>query len=66
MQKGVNDGYVYRILRKIRLEHWQAIQLANNRCGGYWRMVEMLNTKSSADTTWVRDAMSIPTKSVER
>ena len=33
----------YRILRKLKLEHWQAIKLANSRCG-YWRMVEMLNT----------------------
>mgnify|MGYP001155678901 CR=1 FL=1 len=33
----------YRILRKLKLEHWQAIKLANSRCG-YWRMAEMLNT----------------------
>ena len=33
----------YRILRKMKLEHWQAIKLANSRCG-YWRMAEMLNT----------------------
>lgn len=33
----------YRILRKLKLEHWQAIKLVNSRCG-YWRMVEMLNT----------------------
>ena len=32
----------YRILRKLKLEHWQAIKLANSRCG-YWRMAEMLN-----------------------
>ncbi len=35
----------YRILRKLKLEHWQAIKLANSRCG-YWRMAEMLNTKA--------------------
>ena len=33
----------YSILRKLKLEHWQAIKLANSRCG-YWRMAEMLNT----------------------
>lgn len=33
----------YRILRKLKPEHWQAIKLANSRCG-YWRMAEMLNT----------------------
>ena len=33
----------YRILRKLKLEHWRAIKLANSRCG-YWRMAEMLNT----------------------
>lgn len=33
----------YRILRKLKLEHWQAIKLANSRCG-YWRMAGMLNT----------------------
>ena len=33
----------YRIFRKLKLEHWQAIKLANSRCG-YWRMAEMLNT----------------------
>ena len=33
----------YRILRKLKLEHWQAIKLANSRCG-HWRMAEMLNT----------------------
>ena len=33
----------YRILRKLKLEHWQAIKFANSRCG-YWRMAEMLNT----------------------
>lgn len=33
----------YRILRKLKLEHWQAIKFANSR-GGYWRMAEMLNT----------------------
>ena len=33
----------YRILRKLKLEHWQAIKLANSRCG-YWKMAEMLNT----------------------
>ena len=33
----------YRILRKLKLEHWQAIKLAKSRCG-YWRMAEMLNT----------------------
>ncbi|MDO5124938.1 MAG: group II intron reverse transcriptase/maturase, partial [Ruminococcus sp.] len=33
----------YRILRKLRLEHWQAIKLANSRCG-YWRMAEILGT----------------------
>ena len=33
----------YRILRKLKLEHWQAIKLANSRCG-YWRIAEMLNT----------------------
>lgn len=32
----------YRILRKLKLEHWQAIKLANSRCG-YWRMAETLN-----------------------
>ena len=32
----------YRILRKLKLEHWKAIKLANSRCG-YWRMAEMLN-----------------------
>ena len=33
----------YRILRKLKLEHWQAIKLANSRCG-YWRMAEILST----------------------
>ena len=33
----------YKILRKLKLEHWQAIKLANSR-KGYWRMAEMLNT----------------------
>ncbi|MBR5565233.1 MAG: group II intron reverse transcriptase/maturase, partial [Roseburia sp.] len=33
----------YRILRKLKLEHWQAIKLANCRCG-YWRMAEILGT----------------------
>ena len=33
----------YRILRKLKLEHWQALKLANSRCG-YWRMANMLNT----------------------
>lgn len=33
----------YRILRQLKLEHWQAIKLANSR-RGYWRMAEMLNT----------------------
>lgn len=33
----------YRILRKMKLEHWQAIKLANSRCG-YWRMAEILGT----------------------
>lgn len=33
----------YRILRKLKLEHWQAMKLANSR-SGYWRMAEMLNT----------------------
>jgi RNA-directed DNA polymerase len=33
----------YRILRKLKLEHWQAIKLANSRCG-YWRIAEVLNT----------------------
>ena len=33
----------YRILRKLKLEHWRAIKVANSRCG-YWRMAEMLNT----------------------
>ena len=33
----------YRILRKLKLEHWQAIKLANSRCG-CWRMAEVLNT----------------------
>ena len=33
----------YRILRKLKLEHWQAIKLANSRCG-YWRIAEALNT----------------------
>ena len=33
----------YRILRKLKLEHWQAMKLASSRCG-YWRMAEMLNT----------------------
>ncbi len=33
----------YRILRKLKLKHWQAIKLANSRCG-YWRMAEILNT----------------------
>ena len=33
----------YRILRKMKLEHWQAIKLANSRCG-YWRMARMLGT----------------------
>ena len=33
----------YRILRKLKLERWQAIKLANSRCG-YWRMAEILNT----------------------
>ena len=32
----------YRILRKLKLEHWQAIKLANSRCG-YWRIAETLN-----------------------
>ena len=32
----------YRILRKLKLEHWQAIKLANSRCG-YWRMAIMLS-----------------------
>ena len=31
----------YRIPRKMKLEHWQAIKLANSRCG-YWRMAEIL------------------------
>lgn len=31
----------YRILRKMKLEHWQAIKLANSRCG-YWRMAKIL------------------------
>ncbi len=33
----------YRILRKLKLEHWQAKKLANSRCG-YWRMAEILGT----------------------
>lgn len=33
----------YRILIKLKLEHWQAIKLANSRCG-YWRMAKMLGT----------------------
>ena len=33
----------YRILRKLKLEHWQALKLANSRCG-YWRMANMLST----------------------
>ena len=33
----------YRILRKLKLEHWRAMKLANSRCG-YWRMAEVLNT----------------------
>lgn len=33
----------YRILRKLKLEHWQAMKLANSRCG-YWRIAEMLGT----------------------
>ncbi len=33
----------YRILRKLKLEHWQAIKFANSR-SGCWRMAEMLNT----------------------
>ena len=33
----------YRILRKLKLEHWRAMELANSRCG-YWRMAEVLNT----------------------
>ena len=33
----------YRIWRKLKLEHWQAIKLANSRCG-YWRIAEALNT----------------------
>ena len=33
----------YRILRKMKLEHWQAIKLAS--CGrGYWRMASILST----------------------
>ena len=31
------------ILRKLKLERWQAIKLANSRCG-YWRMAKVLNT----------------------
>ena len=33
----------YRILRKLKLEHWQAMKLANSR-KGCWRMAEVLNT----------------------
>lgn len=33
----------YRILRKLKLEHWRAMELANSRCG-YWRMAKVLNT----------------------
>lgn len=33
----------YRILRKLKIEHWRAIKLANSRCG-YWRMAEILST----------------------
>ncbi len=33
----------YRILRKMKLEHWQAMKLANSRCG-YWRMTKVLGT----------------------
>ena len=33
----------YRILRKLKLEHWQAIKLANSRCG-CWRIAEILGT----------------------
>jgi len=33
----------YRILRKLKLEHWQAMKLANSR-RGYWRMAEVLNS----------------------
>ena len=33
----------YRILRKLKLEHWQAIKLANSRCG-CWRIAGMLST----------------------
>lgn len=33
----------YKILRKLKLDHWQAIKLANSR-KGYWRMAEILNT----------------------
>lgn len=33
----------YKILRKLKLEHWRAIKLANSR-KGYWRMAEVLNT----------------------
>ena len=33
----------YRILRKLKLEHWRAIKLANSRCG-YWRMAHVLNS----------------------
>ena len=32
----------YRILRKLKLEHWQAIKLACSR-KGYWRMAKVLN-----------------------
>jgi len=38
----------YRILRKLKLEHWRAIKLANSRCG-CWRMAEMLNTVITKD-----------------
>jgi group II intron reverse transcriptase/maturase len=33
----------YRMLRALKLEHWQAIKLANSR-KGYWRMAQVLNT----------------------
>lgn len=33
----------YRILRKLKLEHWQAMKLANSR-KGYWRTAKMLGT----------------------
>jgi group II intron reverse transcriptase/maturase len=33
----------YRMLRALKLEHWQAIKFANSR-KGYWRMAQVLGT----------------------